>query len=102
LNTQHKQIARDTADGVLLFVRVQSGASKSCIDGVTDEGKIKLRVCAKPIKGAANKECTAILAKKLKIAKSKVILVGGIHSREKTFLLSGISRKDILLAMGMS
>jgi len=83
-------------------VRVQTGASRSCIDGVTDEGKIKLRVCAKPIKGAANKECTAMLAKKMKIAKSNVVLVGGMHSREKTFLLSGISQADILLAMGIT
>lgn len=98
---QHRQIARETDDGVLLFVRVQSGASRSCIDGVTEDGRVKLKVCSKPIKGAANKECTAMLAKKLKIAKSKITLVGGIHSREKTFLLSGILKEDTMSAMGI-
>ncbi len=65
-----------------LDVYVQPRASKTQIAGMHD-GRIKIRLAAPPVDGAANAELTRFVAERLGIAKSKVRVVAGEASRRK-------------------
>ncbi|HMB46798.1 MAG TPA: DUF167 family protein [Afifellaceae bacterium] len=79
--------------GLTLLVRLTPKADRDRIDGIVElsDGRAVLaaRVRAVPEKGAANKALAALFAKRLKIAKSSVILTGGSSSRIKTLRLEG-------------
>lgn len=94
-----KSVAKNTDGGVLLFVKVQTGVSKSFVEGIWED-RLKVKVCSRPLKGAANKECISLLSKKLKIAKSKINIVNGERSKEKTFFLFGLSVEEIITLLG--
>jgi uncharacterized protein (TIGR00251 family) len=76
-------------------VRLQPRASKNEIVGII-EGQFKVRVQAPPVGGAANRQCQELLARALGLSKSQVSLLRGTTSRDKVFLLSGISAADVL------
>ncbi|WP_455374174.1 DUF167 domain-containing protein [Limibacillus halophilus] len=83
-----------TADGgLLLFVRLQPGASRAQLGGLREgaEGKLFLeaRVTAPPEGGKANVALIKLLAKEFGLAKSAVTLCAGHAAREKTLLLEG-------------
>jgi len=63
-------------------VYVQPRAAKTELAGMHD-GRIKIRLAAPPVDGAANAELTAFIAQQLGIAKSKVRVVAGATSRRK-------------------
>lgn len=63
-------------------VYVQPRAAKTELAGMHD-GRIKIRLAAPPVDGAANAELTAFIAQRLGIAKSKVRVVAGATSRRK-------------------
>ena len=65
-----------------LSVYVQPGAKKTEISGMHD-GKIKIRVCAPPVEGAANEVLVKFLSKQLKISKSGIKIISGEKSRHK-------------------
>lgn len=67
---------------VILALRIQPKASRDEIAGVQD-GRLKVRITAPPVDGEANRHLQAFLAKTLKVAKSKVILLSGETGREK-------------------
>jgi uncharacterized protein (TIGR00251 family) len=68
---------------MLLHVYVQPGAKKSEVSGLHD-GKIKIRICAPPVEGAANEALVKFVSGELGISKSKVKLISGEKSRHKT------------------
>lgn len=80
-------------DILTLHVRLTPKADRDRIDGVVEmaDGRrvLAARVRAVPEKGAANKALAALIAKRLKIAKSSVALTGGSTSRIKTLAVSG-------------
>nr|WP_282003820.1 DUF167 domain-containing protein [Geotalea uraniireducens] len=84
-----------TADGVILPVHVQPRAAKNEICGVQGN-ELKLRLTSPPVEGEANKLCIEFLAKKLRIAKSCINIIGGEKSRHKLLAISGISPADLL------
>ncbi len=69
-----------------------NGGSDS-IDGVEvgpeEKAYLKIRVCPVPQKGKANKALIALLAKKLRIAKSSLTLISGETSRQKILRIDG-------------
>ncbi len=83
-------VLKEDPEGVTLRVRIQPGASRDQIVGVT-EGALRLRITAPPVEGAANRQCIKFLAKKLHIAKSKISLLKGEHARVKVLRITGIS-----------
>jgi len=73
-------------------IYVQPRAQRTEIAGMHD-GRIKLRLAAPPIDGAANVELVAFIAQRLGIAKSKVRVVGGATSRRKVVEIDDVSEQ---------
>ncbi len=83
--------AEETDKGTVLRVRLSPNASGTGIKGIfrneKNEEYLKIAVVSPPEKGRANKELIALVAKKLKIAKSEIELVSGEISHYKKLLI---------------
>jgi hypothetical protein len=66
-----------------IFVRVQPRASMNKIVGVIDN-RLKIKLKAPPVDGAANKMCIQFIAKLLHAPKSHIEIISGKNSRQKT------------------
>ncbi len=84
----------DHSEGVILPVRAQPGARKAGVLG-EQAGSLKVAVTAPPEDGKANKALTELLRDVLQLKRSQVSLLSGETSREKKFLIRGITR-DVL------
>jgi uncharacterized protein (TIGR00251 family) len=84
----------DHAEGVVLPVRAQPGARKA---GVLGElaGALKVAVTAPPEDGRANKALVETLREALGVKRSQVKLLSGTTSREKRFLIRGVSKAEL-------
>jgi hypothetical protein len=60
------------------------------------EGRIKIWVTAPPADGQANQAVRDLLADRLGIAPSRVSLIRGAASREKTFQIDGMTMDSVL------
>jgi len=90
----------DTPQGAIIRVRVQPKASREEI-GEEVEGRLRVRVAAPPVEGAANEAVIRILAKALRVGKSTIELLRGERSREKDFLICGLSAADVQRGLGL-
>jgi len=79
---------RETSEGVLVSLLIQPRASKNEISGPQGD-RLKVRLTAPPVEGAANKMCVAFLAKCLGVSKSTLEIVAGQSSRQKQVLVHG-------------
>jgi uncharacterized protein (TIGR00251 family) len=82
------------AEGLVLPVRAQPGARKVGVLG-EQAGALKVAVTAPPEDGRANKALTEVLRATLGLKRSQVELFGGAASRDKRFLIRGLSRADL-------
>lgn len=82
------------AEGWILPVRAQPGARKAAILGER-AGSLKITVTAPPEDGRANKALLEVLREALGLKRSQVELIGGPISREKRFLIRGLTRADL-------
>lgn len=74
----------DARDGTLtLDLHIQPGASRTEIAGRHGD-RLKLRVSAPPVDGAANRAVVEFVAARLNVARKDVSVVRGITSRAKT------------------
>ncbi len=80
-------------EGILVRLRVQPRATRTAAAGVY-ENRLKLKVNAPPVDGAANKACQKFLSKIFKVPKSIIILHSGAKSRNKVYLIPGLSLKE--------
>ncbi len=71
-------------------VRVVPRASISEIAGEFD-GALRVRLCAPPVEGAANRELIKLLAKELRISQSAIEIISGLTSKLKAVRVSDIS-----------
>jgi uncharacterized protein (TIGR00251 family) len=83
-----------TPEGLFLPVKITPKARQNKILGWENEC-LKIHVTAPPEKGEANQAVVDLLAKHLKIAKNRIVLVKGSTCRQKLFLLEGISSFEI-------
>ena len=81
-------------DGTILQVRAQPGARHSEIRGIQD-GMLKVCVTQSPEKGKANKAIVELLSKTLGLKKSRIELLSGETSRQKRFLVRGITIDEL-------
>ena len=79
-----------TPEGLFLPVKVTPKARQNKIVGFENE-YLKIHVTEVAEKGQANQAVVDLLAKHLKIAKNRIVLVKGSTSRQKLFLVEGIS-----------
>jgi len=85
---------RETSGGVLVSLLIQPRASKNEISGPQGD-RLKVRLTAPPVEGAANKMCITFLAKCLGVSKSSIEIVSGQSSRQKQVLIRGGCLDDI-------
>lgn len=78
------------AGGIRLLVQVQPRASRSEIAGLHD-GRIRIRLAAPPVDGAANEELIRFLAAVLGISRASVRIQSGQSGRRKTLLAAGVT-----------
>lgn len=81
-------------DNCIIKVRVQPKASRNQVDGY-EEGTLRLRVTAPPTDGKANAGVIALLAKTLGISKSKLAIVRGHGSRDKSVSIDTLSELEV-------
>jgi len=89
---------KETAEGVILKVRVQPKSSKNrheCVGEV-----LKIWVNAPPVEGKANEAVVSYLSKLLKVRKSSFYIVSGEKSRNKSILIRDVSKAEVLERLG--
>lgn len=85
---------REHADGLILPVRAQPGARKAGVMGERN-GALKLAVVAPADEGRANYALIEMLHDVLDLKKSQIELIQGHKSRDKQFLIHGLSRAEL-------
>lgn len=84
----------DHAEGCVLPVRAQPGARKAGVLG--EQGSaLKVAVTAPPEDGRANKALIEALRDLLKLKRSQVELLSGETSRDKKFLIRGMTKAEM-------
>ena len=82
------------AAGVRLAVVVTPRASRTEVAGVA-EGRLKIRVAAPPVGGAANEELVRFLARALGVPRGAVAVTAGAAGRRKTLQVQGIGAEEV-------
>jgi uncharacterized protein len=82
--------------GVDLALHVTPRAGRNAIEGVDVEGRLRLRVSAAPVDGAANEAVVTLLATELGVRRGAVILTGGATSRHKQCPIEGLDPASLL------
>lgn len=82
------------AQGTVLAVRAQPGAKRNTVLG-TRAGALRVAVTAPPEKGKANAAIGAVLAECLGCRSSQIALISGETSRQKRFLVIGVTLDDL-------
>ncbi len=90
---------RETTEGLEVRVRAIPGASSNAVSGVR-QGALIVKVTTAPEKGQANVTLSKVLSGTLGIPKGRVQLVRGEHQRNKTFLLAGMERQQLMAVLG--
>ena len=80
--------------GIILPVRAQPGAKRNCMVG-EHGGALKVAVQAPPEDGKANDAILDLLRRSFGISKQQIELVSGHTSRDKRFLLTGITLEQL-------
>lgn len=90
---------RDGPEGVTFRVRVQPRASRSAVTGLAGNA-VKVALTSPPVEGAANAACTVLFAALCGVAKSRVSIVAGLKSRDKTVRVAGFDKAAFLAVLG--
>ncbi len=83
-----------TQQGVILPVQAQPGARRNAVVGER-EARLRVAVTQAPEKGKANDALVEVLAEALDLRKSQIELVSGETSRQKQFLITGLSLAEL-------
>lgn len=85
------------ADGgvVVLAIHARPGAKRSGIAGMHGAA-LSVRLAARPVEGAANRELIRVLADALGVSRSAVVLRAGEHGREKRVLVTGLTAAEAI------
>lgn len=73
-----------------LYLLVSPGAKQTQVTQGED-GALRVRVAAPATEGKANRELLAFLARRLEVARWRVLLVQGMGSRHKVVEIEGMS-----------
>ncbi len=87
-------------NGIRFSAIIQPRSSKNEISGIYNNS-LKIRLISPPVDGAANKTCIKFLAKWLGLSPSRVRIVSGLSSKNKTIEINGMDEsvfRDTLTA----
>ena len=85
-------------DGAIIEVRIQPGARRTEVAGMFDD-MVRIRVAARPVEGAANKELVKFLARKLGVSKSRIEILSGHKSRVKRLGINGLEASAVISSL---
>jgi uncharacterized protein (TIGR00251 family) len=83
-----------------IAVRAQPRASRTEIVGRQGD-RLKVRLAAPPVDGAANKELEKLVAKVLGVPRSSVEVVRGASGRDKTIRVHGMDAAEIRIRLDL-
>jgi uncharacterized protein (TIGR00251 family) len=83
-----------------ISIQVRAGAHRDEVVGVLD-GVVLLRVAAPAHEGRANRALCRLLAERLAIGPSRVVVVRGQRSRTKLVEVEGIDQASVDRALGL-
>ena len=81
---------REHAEGSLIHIKVRPGSSRQGLEGMSG-GRLVTCVHSPPEKGKANREALKVLADALSLPPSRLEVIKGASSRNKTVLARDIS-----------
>jgi hypothetical protein len=84
--------------GTRFRVRAQPRASRTALVGEHGDA-LRVRLAAPPVDGAANDELTRFLAKRLRIAPSRVAVIAGAGGRDKLVRVEGVEPDAVRAAL---
>ncbi len=76
---------------IVIYVQPKSSQAKIVIENQ----KVRAWVNAPPVDGEANDAVVKLFSKALKVAKSKIMIIRGETSREKTLRIEGFTENEI-------
>jgi hypothetical protein len=76
-----------------ITIHVQPNAGRNEVVGF-EEGVLRVKVAAPPVKGKANKELVDFLSKLLGVSKSSITIDKGHTSRRKVIGIEGLSQAE--------
>lgn len=88
-------LQQEKSGTLLLHLKIQPNASRSGIAGQHGQ-RLKIRLQSPPQDGKANQELLRFLSKALSISKSRIELIRGQTSRDKTIRITGITTDQLL------
>lgn len=90
---------KDARTGAAITVKVTPRAKKTEVQGVMEDGTVRIRVAAAPEEGAANRALIEFLADRLEIKPNQVEIVAGLSSERKLISLIGVSPAQVEAAL---
>lgn len=85
---------QESSKGVTLRIKVLPKSSFTGYVGF-ENGVLKVKLKAVPEKGKANEELIAFLSSSLRIPKSKILLLRGDTSKQKTVCFLGMKKEEV-------
>lgn len=86
---------RESREGLILQLQVQPGARRNEITGLHGD-RLKIKIKAPPVDGAANLEIIRFFAEVLGIRRQEIEITSGESSRQKNLRVQGsLSAEDI-------
>lgn len=82
---------------MLISVKVIPRSRKNSVEWerVEEGERLKVRLTAAPVDGAANEALVEVLAERLGVPKRRVVIVRGATSRQKVVDIVGVSLKEL-------
>jgi len=80
-------------NGIRFSAIIQPRSSKNEVAGIYNDA-LKIRLTSPPVEGAANKACMRFFSKWLGVSPSKISIVQGLSSKNKTIEVAGLTEKQ--------
>jgi uncharacterized protein (TIGR00251 family) len=84
----------------IVSMLVQPNAGRNEVVGFED-GVLRVRIAAPPVKGKANRELIDFLGKRLGVSKRSITIEKGLTSRRKVIGVEGLSRDEVMKRLGL-
>ncbi len=81
--------------GTALAVRIVPKATRTEIVGVMDDGTLKVRLIAPPVKGQADTELVRFLASVLHLDPADIEIVAGVEDRKKLVSIYNLTTEEL-------
>jgi len=95
MNNSGNDFFKIVGNDIIFKTKIIPNSSQNKITGVS-VNTLKITITSPPVEGKANKKCISYLAKYFNIAKSKIKILSGEHSRNKLIKIYDIDQNNFL------